>query len=133
MKDYITLWAEGMLKRSSLVLKAPLQITGERDQHLGPRYEFAKVVVSVTPSTAFEVADSAQEDTDLRRLGYPDWFIFGLLDVLMLGGPMPLHKVKIVLEKAEYHRVDSSPVAFLNAGRDAGRKIVASLKEVMAS
>ncbi len=133
MKDYITLWAEGLCKRASLPLKAPLRVTGERDQHLGPRYEFAKVTLSALPASTFEVVDSAPEDVELRRLGYPDWFIFGLLDVLMLGGSGPLHKVKIVLEAAEYHRVDSSPIAFLNAGRVAGQKIIDSTREVRAS
>jgi hypothetical protein len=129
MKDYMTLWTEGLPKRSSLTLKAAINVTGERDKHLGPRCEFAKVKLSIQPASTFEVVDSMPEDQELRKLGYPDWAIFGLLDVLMFADPSPLHKIRVVLEKAEYHRVDSSPIAFLHAGRDAGRKIIESLKE----
>jgi hypothetical protein len=128
LKDYMMLWAEGLPMRSSLTLRAAINVTGERNKHLGPRYEFAKIALSVQPASTFEVVDSVPEDEELRREGYLDWAVFGLLDVLMLSEPFPLHKLRIVFESAEYHPVDSSPIAFLHAGRDAGRKIIDSLK-----
>jgi hypothetical protein len=32
--------------------------------------------------------------------------------------------VRIMIEEAEYHDIHSSPMAFRQAGRDAGRKII---------
>jgi hypothetical protein len=124
----MAVWAQGLPRLNSLTLKSAINVTGERDKHLGPRWEFARITLRVQPASTFEVVDSVPEDQELRREGYLDWAVFGLLDVLMLAEPFPLHKIQIVLERAEYHRVDSSPMAFRHAGRDAGRKIIESLK-----
>ena len=128
MKDYLAIWAEGLQRRTSSSLKTTVSVTGERSKHLGPRCEFAKIQLSVSPAASFEVEDMIPDGEELRRLGYLDWAVFGLLDVLMLGGPYPLYKLRVLLEKAEYHPIDSSPIAFLHAGRDAGRKILQSIK-----
>jgi hypothetical protein len=93
---------------------------------IGPRGEFAKVQMTLTPAPSFEVIDDVAERAELERLGveWPDPVIFGLLDVLMLAEPGPLHKVSVVLELVWYHEVDSSVMAFRHAGQDAGRKII---------
>ena len=49
MKDYLGLWAEGWLKRSSMLLSEPISVTGEREKHFGPKSEFAKVKMTVYP------------------------------------------------------------------------------------
>jgi hypothetical protein len=127
MTDYLKLWAEGLLKRSSLTLKSRITVVGERDQNLGPRFEFAKVQVSVEPSSTFQVVNTVPANEELRQLGYPDWAIFGLLDVLMVAQSAPLINIRVTLEKAEHHPVDSSQMAFRHAGRDAGRKIIQAM------
>ncbi len=129
MTDYLKLWTDGLLKRSSLTLKSKITVVGERNQHLGPRWEFAKVQVSVEPASSFEVVDAVPANEELRQLGYPDWAIFGLLDVLVVAESAPLTNVRVTLEKAEHHPVDSSAMAFRQAGRDAGRRILEALKQ----
>jgi translation elongation factor EF-G len=126
MKNYFGQWAEGWLKRSSMLPSGPISVIGEREKHFGPKSEFAKVKMTVYPSSAFEIIDATAETVALEKLGvgWPDSAIFGLLDVLMLAEPNPLYKVRIVLEAAWYHDVDSSWNAFRHAGRDAGRKIL---------
>jgi hypothetical protein len=71
------------------------------------------------------------EKLELEKLGvgWPDPFIFGLLDVLMNAGPDPLKNVRVTLEQAWYHDADSSRNAFRSAGRDAGRKIIAAIED----
>ena len=128
MKDYLKLWAEGLLREKPLSLKSRLSVTGERNQHLGPRWEFAKVQVSLEPAASFEVVEAVPPSDELRQYGYLDWAVLGLLDVLMVAESAPLSGVRVILEKAEYHPVDSSPMAFRQAGRDAGRKIIAALR-----
>jgi hypothetical protein len=127
VKNYLKLWAEGLLKQKPLPLKSRLNVVGERNQHLGPRWEFAKIQVSIEPASSFEIVDAVPASEELRQLGYPDWVVLGLLDVLMVAESAPLSGVRITLEKAEHHPVDSSPMAFRQAGRDAGRKIIAAL------
>ena len=130
MKDYLRLWAEGWQKRVSMLLAASVSVIGEREKHFGPRSEFAKIQLTIYPSSSFEVVDAVAERVELERLGagWPESAILGLLDVLMVAEPDPLYKVRVVLEKVWYHDVDSSWNAFRHAGRDAGRKIIQSGK-----
>lgn len=129
MKDYLKLWAEGLLGGSPLPIRSRITVTGERNQHLGPRWEFAKVRVSVEPAPSFEVVDAVPDNEELRQLGYLDWAVLGLLDVLMVAESAPLISLRVILMNAEHHRVDSSPMAFRHAGRDAGRQIIEALKK----
>lgn len=129
MKDYLNLWPQELLKLGSLTLKSKITVMGERDQHLGPRWEFAKVQISVEPASHFEVIDATTGSEGARQAGYLDWTVFGLLDVLMLAESAPLKNVRVTLEQVEHHAVDSSQMAFRQAGRDAGRKIIESLRK----
>ena len=54
----------------------------------------------------------------------PQCVVFGMLDVVMLAEFGPLYKIRITLDDAAYHEVDSSENAFREAGRNAGRKII---------
>lgn len=129
MKDYLSLWAEGLPNQQSRLLAAPITVLGERIKQLGPRGEFARVQLTGHPSESFEVIDRVVERGELEKLGvgWPDCAIFGLLDVLMFTKFGPLYKVCVVLEKVWYHEVDSSCQAFRHAGRAAGRKIVETI------
>lgn len=131
MRNYLGLWAEGLLERKSVLLAAPVSVLGEREKRFSPKSEFAKVQLSVHPAESFDVRDVVAERNELERLGvrWPESVIFGLLDVLMLAEFGPLYKVLVVLEKSWYHEVDSSENAFRNAGRDAGLKIIETMKQ----
>jgi hypothetical protein len=127
MKNYLTLWGDGLPGRNSRILEAPITVIGERIQ--GSKSEFAKVQLTARPAKTFEVEDSVAEKCELEKLnvGWPDPFILGLLDVLMNVEPQPLTGVRVTLEQVWYHDADSSREAFRNAGRDAGRKVIASI------
>jgi hypothetical protein len=129
MKDYLSLWADGLPNQPSRVLSVPITVLGKRVRQFGPRAEFAKVQLTVHPSDSFEVIDRVAERSDLEKLGvgWPDCAIFGLLDVLMFAEFGPLFNVRVVLEEVWYHEVDSSWLAFRHAGRDAGRKIIEAI------
>jgi hypothetical protein len=129
LKDYLKLWGSGLPERKSIILATPITVLGVRNRQLGPRGEFAKVQMTLNPAPSLEVIDHVAERTELERLGvgWPDAVVFGLLDVLMLAEPGPLHKVSVVLELVWYHDVDSSLIAFRHAGRDAGRKVLEDL------
>lgn len=130
MKDYLNLWPQELLKLNSLTLKSKVSVMGERNQHLGPRWEFAKIQISVEPAPRFEVVDTTANSAEARRAGYLDWAIFGLLDVLLVAESAPLKNIKVIVERIEAHPVDSSQMAFRQAGRDAGRKVVEYLQKV---
>jgi translation elongation factor EF-G len=127
MKNYLALWDEGLPDRNSRILESPITVVGEHVQ--GTKSEFAKVQLTVRPAKSFDVEDCVAEKIALEKLnvGWPDPFIFGLLDVLMNAEPQPLTDVRVTLEQVWYHDADSSREAFLKAGRDAGRKIIAAV------
>jgi hypothetical protein len=129
MKDYLTVWAEGQPNERSRILASPLTVVGEWTH--GPKSEFAKVQITLHPSAAFEVVDAVAERRELESLnvGWPDPFVFGLLDELMNAEGGPLRDVRVTLEHAWYHELDSTVSAFRKAGRDAGRKIIQAADE----
>jgi hypothetical protein len=129
MRDYIQRWTAELMKRPEKTIASCVEVTGERHKHVGPKIEYASVRVSLEPADEFEVVDEVEQNTELKQMGYPDWFVFGLLDILMTAESMPLTKIKIVLKNATYDRIDSSPRAFLEAGRDAGQKIRATIEK----
>jgi translation elongation factor EF-G len=127
MKNYLALWDEGLPDRNSRILETPITVVGEHIQ--GTKSEFAKVQLTVRPAKSFDVEDCVAEKIALEKLsiGWPDPFILGLLDVLMHAELQPLTDVQVTLEQVWYHDTDSSREAFLKAGRDAGRKIIAAV------
>jgi hypothetical protein len=131
MKDYLKLWHQELLAFNSLILKSRMTVIGERNKHLGPRWEFARIQVSVEPALSFEVIEAAPTTEEIRQEGYIDWAILGLLDVLMVAESTPLKNIRVTVDKIELHAVDSSQMAFRHAGRDAGRKIIESFRQGM--
>ena len=130
MKNYLELWVGGLLQRNSVRLQQGITIVGHRDKHLGPRSEFARVVMTINPAEEFDVVDNVPCRNELESLGvaWPMGVVFGLLDVLMFSGFGPLYKIKVTLDDAAYHDVDSSENAFREAGRDAGRNLIEVVK-----
>ena len=129
MKDYLKLWQQELFKLSSLTLKSKITVTGERNKHLGPRWEIAGIQISVEPAPSFEVIDLFPGNEEARQEGYLDWAVFGLLDVVILAESAPLKNIRIILEKAEVDAVNSSRMAFRHAGRDVGRKLLQAVKD----
>jgi translation elongation factor EF-G len=124
--DYLTAWAQNVIKRRSIVLQKAIEVEGTCDAHLGPRWEFAKIKVKAEPSDGFivhfDINTSKQEK--LNGEGYLQAAVFGLCDVLLVSNQAPLKDICITFLDAEEHEVDSSQNAFRMAGRNAGRKIM---------
>jgi hypothetical protein len=49
---------------------------------------------------------------------------FGVLDVVLTAGPLPLRNFALRVIDIQSHPADSSIMAFRRAGRDAGRKLL---------
>jgi hypothetical protein len=92
---------------------------GTRDQHLGPRWERARVRVRIEPSTQLDVRIADAISQEARVAGYPEAAVMGILDMLMTACPHPVKNVTISIDELEVDPVDSSPHAFRMAGRTA--------------
>jgi hypothetical protein len=133
MKDYIALWLEGLPKLHPSSLEFPVSATGVCERHFGGHLAFAKITLRIEPAASFEVVDDLPEDEEFRKGDYLDWAVFGLLDVLMFVECGPISAIRVVVTEAEYSRVDSSQMAFRWAGRDAGKRIIESIKDIRQS
>ena len=82
--------------------------------------------MTTSPAEEPDVVDNVRYRQELEALGmaWPRCVVFGVLDVVMFAEFGPLSKIRITLEDAGYHEVDSSETAFREAGRDAGRRVI---------
>ena len=127
--SYLDLWITNLRQRTSVRLKQAVPIIGHRKKALGPHSEFARVVMTISPADELDVVDNVPCRKELEALGvaWPRCVVFGLLDVVMFAEFGPLYKIRITLDDAAYHEVDSSENAFREASRDAGRKLIQTL------
>ncbi len=125
--NYVAKWYDGILNRSSLSLPQSVRVEGVRQQHLGPRLEYAKVEVLVEPAVSFEVRFASDVlQIDANRI-FLEAAVFGLLDILLVSEAYPLRNVSVTVTRCDVDPVDSSEMAFRHAGRDAGRKVISAL------
>jgi hypothetical protein len=132
MKTYTAVWDDEFPDPERLRLQNAITVVGEwlriRES------EFARVQVTVRPSEVFEVEDCAADCAELVKLNadWPDAVIVGLLESLAAANPKLPPNVRITLDAAWYHHLDSTPQAFSEAGRDAGRKIIRQLNSAQS-
>lgn len=127
IKVMVGKWAEQILARPSLELAKECEVVGIVDRHLGPRWEFAKIEMFVQPAQELSIQlslEGSEATLTHEKQQYLEAAISGLLDVLLVSGAFPLRHVQIQIKALEVHAIDSSPLAFLLAGRDAGKKIM---------
>jgi hypothetical protein len=82
----------------------------------------------VEPADTFGVVDEVENRDSLAEFQHPDYIIFGLLDILM-PSPTPTTKIRIIIKWVKVDPVETTRMAFLMAGRDAGRKILEATKQ----
>ena len=109
-------------------LPAPIVVTGECDRHLGAMKQVAAVKVAIFPSEEFDVLNEAHMTAELRALKFPEYAIFGFLDVVMTDDFFGTGNIRIVVKEGHVHPIDSSPLAFREAGRAAGKKFLQLLR-----
>ncbi len=133
MKDYVSLWLDGLPKRKSKTICAPIKVSGKFGAYLVYGFQRAEIELEVEPSSSFEVVDALHRNEEVWDNGLMDGAIFGLLDVLMVADSEPICDIRVVLMDVDYDRIECSPRAFRLAGRDAGQKIIESMREVHRS
>ncbi len=125
---YVEGWFESLLRASPRSIPTAMRVTGQCDQHLGPRLRFARVTISVRPGDRFDVQIAippALQDT-LQEHQYLDYFVFGFLDVMLTSAEQPATLLSLTITDVDYDPINSSQIAFRLAGRDAGRHVIAA-------
>lgn len=133
MKDYVALWLDGRPRQNPRTISVPIKASGKFDGYLVYAIQRAEIDLEVEPSSSFEVVDALHRNEEVWDNGLMDGAIFGLLDVLMVADSESICDIRVVLKDVNYDRIECSPKAFRLAGRDAGQKIIESMKEVHRS
>lgn len=128
MVDYLDIWQQERAALRSPELPSSLEIIGRFKGALGAHLEPASVRFAVASAECFEVVDLAPFDTDLQSAKYPDYFILGLLDVLMAENPDLPNRIRITLQAVDCDKVMVAPLCFRIAGREGGLNLLYHLK-----
>lgn len=114
-------WIARKFSRYSMGLRETVSVTSSFHEHTGVRCVFGEVTLSAAPSKTFGF---------VSRVAWPaggnfeECVLDGILDVLMSADFHPICGAKFTLEKIGWNEVDSVPVGYYLAARDATRKIL---------
>jgi len=129
MSDYLELWYKDLVARAPGTIKKFSEAWGECERHTGPSVWYAKVKIAIGNSDELQVVD--QLDTNkskrLRSEGWYDQIIFGVLDVMLTSWVSPIMTFRLEIKDVDIHEVESRPIAFRIAARDAASKMLPSL------
>ena len=127
MTDYLPMWLEQVRRHPQRSVRTSLVVTGAVRKPTPPEL-FAIVEIAIEPADQFQVDNLASQTSTLQSRGFPDAFIFGLLDILMADVDGPLLGLRVVISDVRYHDIDTNEHALVMAGRDAGQKICQASK-----
>ncbi|MGE5265210.1 MAG: hypothetical protein ACM3S0_17665 [Acidobacteriota bacterium] len=132
MSDYVQLWCNNLLSRSSYTVSQQFETWGECNKHVGPSYWYAKVNITLGPSPDLQVIDNMEKvkSDRLNQAGWFDQIVYGVLDVMLTDFSAPCKTFRLTILDVQIHDVDSNAIAFRLAGKDAARKIAAQLTSV---
>jgi hypothetical protein len=131
--DFRDKWFANLLERRGLPLSAPIALLGECRRHIGPTMQIASVEFVVVPSDHFDVVNEVALTVELADLKFPDYAIFGFLDVAMPMDSIGINSIKLLVKTVGVDAIESSALALREAGRDAARKLLQILKTIPIS
>ena len=123
MKDYVQLWYDHLRARHRDTVPGRIEVVGQANNHGDPNWPKAVVRLEAEPAETFEVVDEVKDNF------YADDIIIGLLNVLMTARWSPILKVKVTIKEVKIDPIESNRLAFQIAGRAAGEKLLAAMKQ----
>ncbi|MCP4538679.1 MAG: hypothetical protein GY832_16210 [Chloroflexi bacterium] len=118
---YLEQWFSRKTARSYAYLSEPATVKYTHHVHTGPRYIYGEVTLSASPAESFSFVSPVDWP---ENCNYNDYVLDGILDVLMMVDFMPLLGVAFELETIGWHNVDSVPVGYYFAAKEATRRIL---------
>ncbi len=117
-------WFNNLMRKSTKSWKRTIVSTGLYDIHTGPSIHYAKVKVGFSPSDVFQIDDDLPIEVrnNLIEQDCYRYIIYGILDILLTTMVYPIKDIKISLIQVDFNEIESSPMAFRLAARDATRK-----------
>jgi Elongation factor G, domain IV len=121
-------WFQDRLTTLSARMPDEVRVSVTHDQHLGPTWERAGLVLEVGPADEFTV-ELVGEQAGGDEREYANAAALGFLDVAMVSTPFPLRDVRVRVVELSVDPVASSQMAFRKAGRQAARKVIEELRK----
>lgn len=116
-------WFKGKLEKPKGSINAPVTVEGKMQRIYGGRADFAYVTLYLEPSTEFSYHSEVKWPADEERCNPA--VMEGVLDGLIFSFQECWHtNIKVILKEIKCHPVDSNPVAFYKAARNAIEKLV---------
>ena len=125
--DYVQQWVADLTSHSSYnPLKSEREGWGEINRHPSPRTMRAKVKIAIAPSTELEIVDrlAPEKSSLLKDAECYEQIVFGVLDVMMTALSSPVRTFRLTILDAVYDEINSSPMAFRLAAREAAKAIL---------
>ncbi len=122
MTDYLQKWFQWKSTRRFWYLKKPASATETFHVHTGPRFIFGQVTLVATPAEAFLFKSDVTwpERPDL----HDDLVLYGILDILLSAAHEPILGVAVVLTAFGWHEIDSVPLGYYFAAKEATRTLI---------
>lgn len=114
-------WASSIENAPLVGISTTKQVEGVCKVGRGGRFLFAAVEMTFAPHEALllEASVPGEDGGTAKAEGWIDSALMGVLDVMLVGPPVPINKFRCTLDAIKHHPVDSSPEAFRLAGRKA--------------
>lgn len=125
--DYVQQWVTDLTSHAPYnPLADEREGWGEIDKHPSPRTMRGRVRIAIAPSPELEIVDrlAAEKSTLLKDMECFDQVVFGVLDVMMTTLPTPVRTFRLTILDADYDEINSSPMAFRLAAREAAKSIL---------
>jgi hypothetical protein len=123
-------WFENLLRSKGISPTGSITVEGRIDKHVGPQMVFAEIKVAIGVSQEFSVFNEVEMTDDLIAEKFPEYVIFGILDVLMTSDLVCTDRLQLTIKGVKTSPIDTSPLVFREAGRDAARNFLLALKNL---
>ncbi len=124
--EYLHKWFDD-LARPGAAWEQTGSARGECRRHVGPSIWYAAVEIRVSPNDKFEVEDLSVPRIINRHIDGERWYdqiVFGVLDVMLTRAVAPIKSFKLTILEIDFDEIQSTPMAFRLAARDAALKIL---------
>ena len=109
-------------------MKGCCTISHEFNHIAGPRSVYAKVVLTLEPAESFEFASAVRWPDG----NFDDWVVDGILDALFCLQHRPAIAARFRLQEVGWHPVNSAPIAYYWAAKNAVAGYLTSREQEMS-
>lgn len=125
-------WVADLHERSATTIFRVISAWGARVENLGPRSDFARVRLTLKPSSRL-IWSMAKSLSGIEAIAFGRSALLGATDVLLTHRAYPILGVEVCVDVIETDPISSSESAFRFAGRRAAITALDELKSAIST